>query len=64
MRYRQAITDLTQFNTKLIYLFDHRGISLQRTKKSNSHVNTCIDYIHFHVLDQQLEYFMAYKNAD
>lgn len=64
MRYRQVITDLTQFNTKQIYLFKHRGISLQRTEKSNSHVNTRIDYIHFHVLDQQLEYLMACKNAD
>lgn len=64
MRYRQVITDLTQFNTKLIYLFNHRGIYLQRTKKSNRHVNTRIDYIHFHVLDQQLEYLMACKNDD
>ena len=61
---RQVIPDLTQFNTKLIYLFNHRGINFQKTKKSNSHVNTRIDYIHFHVLDQQLEYLMAYKNVD
>lgn len=49
---RQVITDLTQFNTKMIYLFNHQGISFQKTKKTNSHVNTRIDYIHFYVLDQ------------